>query len=127
MSVVSPFLVTPGEPAGIGTEITIKSWKSGIRDICLIESPSQVAKIANSLGEKISIEEIIHPEQFQIDHDALQILSIDWPVTPIAGLPDSRNGKMVIDTISTAVKFCQSGAAAGIITNPIQKSTLYER
>ena len=45
---------------------------------------------------------------------------------PIAGQPESANAPMVIDAIRQAVLWSQSGAAAGIVTNPIQKSCLYK-
>ena len=49
MSSGLPLIVTPGEPAGIGAEITIKSWHAGQRDICVIESPDRLADIAAKL------------------------------------------------------------------------------
>ena len=121
-----PLIVTPGEPAGIGAEIAIKSWCAGHRDICVIEAPDRMAEIAATLGTPIAIKTITHPDQFNADQDALHIMPIDWPVPPIAGSPDSRNGQVVVDAITTAAKFCQSGAASGMVTNPIQKSSLYD-
>jgi len=126
MPVARPFIVTPGEPAGIGAEITLKSWHAGKRDICLIEAPDRVAQIAAALDMPIALKTIDHPDQFAPDDAVLHILPVDWPVSPTAGLPDKRNSTIVIDAISTAVGFCRSGAAAGMITNPIQKSTLYD-
>lgn len=121
-----PFIVTPGEPAGIGAEIAIKSWCAGYRDICMIEAPDRMAEIAAALGTPIAIKTIMHPDQFNADQDALHIVPIDWPVPPIAGSPDSRNSQVVIDAITIAARFCQSGAASGMVTNPIQKSSLYD-
>ena len=121
-----PLIVTPGEPAGIGAEIAIKSWCAGHRDICVIEAPDRMAEIAATLGTPIAIKTITHPDQFNADQDALHVMPIDWPVPPIAGSPDSRNGQVVVDAITTAAKFCRSGAASGMVTNPIQKSSLYD-
>ena len=45
---------------------------------------------------------------------------------PIAGQPDSVNAPMIIDAIRQAVLWSQLGTAAGVVTNPIQKSCLYE-
>ena len=28
-----PLIITPGEPAGIGTEISLKAWQAGIKNI----------------------------------------------------------------------------------------------
>ena len=85
-----------------------------------------MAEIAAALGTPIAIKTITHPDQLNADQDALHIMPIDWPVPPIAGSPDSRNGQVVVDAITTAAKFCRSGAASGMVTNPIQKSSLYD-
>ena len=121
-----PLILTPGEPAGIGAEITIKSWQAGQRDICVIESPNRMADLAAKLGISLSICTITHPDQFTASDESLHVIPIDWPVTPVFGLPNHRNGKVVVDAISTAAAFCRNGSAAGMVTNPIQKATLYK-
>jgi 4-hydroxythreonine-4-phosphate dehydrogenase len=125
MSTRRPFIVTPGEPAGIGAEITLKSWHAGQRDICVIESPDRLADIAAKLGIPLFIRAITHPDQFTADDQTLHVIPIDWPVLPVFGSPDHRNGQIVIDSISIAAAFCRDGSAAGMVTNPIQKATLY--
>ena len=126
MSPRPPLIVTPGEPAGIGAEITIKSWHAGQHDICVIESPNRLANIATTLGKPLAINIITHPDQFISGNKAMNVIPIDWPVPPVFGSPNYRNGKMVADTIATAVQFCRRGSVAGMVTNPIQKSALYE-
>lgn len=121
-----PFLITPGEPAGIGAEITLKSWLAGERDICAIESSSRLKILAQHLNLDILIEPISDLIHFDASNNKLQVLEIDWPAIPIAGFPNSLNSPVVIDSISKAVELCRSSAAAGMITNPIQKSSLYE-
>ncbi len=119
-------IVTPGEPAGVGAEITIKSWHAGQRDICVIESPNRLADVAAKLGMPLSIRSITHPDQFTADDESLHVIHIEWPVQPVFGLPDHRNGQIVIDSITMAAAYCRDGSAAGMVTNPIQKATLYE-
>ena len=105
MSPSLPLIVTPGEPAGIGAEITIKSWHAGQRDICVIESPTRLADIAATLGTPLAIHTITHPDQFISGDQALNVIPIDWSVPPVFGSPDHRNGKMVIESIATDVVF----------------------
>ena len=69
------------EPAGIGAEITIKSWHAGQRDICVIESPNRLADIAAKLGIPLPIRAITHPDQFTGD-ESLHVIPIEWPVPP---------------------------------------------
>ena len=119
-------ILTPGEPAGVGAEITIKSWYAGQRDICVIESPKRLADIAEKLGIPLSIRAITHPNQFLANDESLHVIPIDWPVPPVSGSPNHHNGQIVVESIATAVEFCRSGSAIGMITNPIQKATLNE-
>ena len=126
MSTIRPLILTPGEPAGIGAEITIKSWYAGERDICVIESPNRLADLATKLGIPLSIRAIMHPNQFTPGRKSLHVIPIDWPIPPIFGSPDHQNGQIVVQSIATAAAFCRDGSVAGMVTNPIQKATLYE-
>ena len=126
MSSSLPLIITPGEPASISAEITIKSWHAGQRDICVIDSPNRLAEIATKLGTPLSIRSITHPDQFNACDETLHVITVDWPVPPVCGFPDHRNGQIVVESIATAAAFCRDGSAAGMVTNPIQKATLYE-
>ena len=121
-----PLLITPGEPAGIGSEIALKAWQGGISDICLIEQPAQIAQMAASLGINAAIREIDNPESFDSTSQDLHVIPISWKTTAVAGTPDPANAPKVIDAIRQAALWSQSGTAAGIVTNPIQKSSLYD-
>jgi len=121
-----PLVVTPGEPAGIGCEITIKAWQQQAAPFCLIESPDHVQRVARLIGCDIPINVIDSPAAFDPDRPGLAVIAIDWPVAPVFGVPDPANAQQVITAISAAAAWCRSGEAAGMVTNPIQKSTLYE-
>jgi 4-hydroxythreonine-4-phosphate dehydrogenase len=121
-----PLLITPGEPAGIGSEIALKAWQGGISNICLIEQPAQIAQMATSLGITAKIREIDDPASFDSTSQDLHVIPISWKAAPIAGVPDPANAPQVIDAIRKAVLWSQLGTAAGIVTNPIQKSSLYD-
>ena len=121
-----PLLITPGEPAGIGTEITLKAWQAGRNGICLIGDPEHIAQTAKSLDIKCNFYEIASPSLYDYDTSALAIIPITWHKKPIDGRPDPVNAPVVIDAIRQAVLWAQSGKAAGIVTNPIQKSCLYD-
>ena len=121
-----PLLITPGEPAGIGSEIALKAWQSGISDICLIEQPAQIAQMAALLGITAKIREIDGPGSFDSTNQDLHVIPISWKTAPIASAPDPANAPQVIDSIRQAALWSQSRTAAGIVTNPIQKSSLYD-
>ena len=121
-----PLVVTPGEPAGIGCEITIKAWQQQAAPFCLIESPDHVRRVASLMGFDIPINIIDNPAAFDPARPGLAVIPIDWPTEPVFGVPDTANAHQVITAISDAAAWCRSGDAAGMVTNPIQKSTLFE-
>ena len=124
--ITSPLIITPGEPAGIGTEIALKAWQAGMKDICLMGNPDHIGQTAQSLGIDVNFYEIVNPSSYSFDPSALTIIPISWKKTPVPGRPDSDNAPMVIEAIRQAVFWSQSGTASGLVTNPIQKSSLYE-
>ena len=121
-----PIIITPGEPAGIGAEVSLKAWQTGMKNICLIGNPDHIIHTAQSLGIKADFYEISEPSLYDFDTSALAIIPVSWKKMPIAGHPDPLNAPVVVDAIRQAVLWSQAGIAAGIVTNPIQKSCLYK-
>ena len=126
----APLALTMGEPAGIGAECAIKAWQM-LREkqiaFFLLDDPVRIADLARRLGRDIAVAEIGSAEEARDAFaTALPVLPIhlDQPLT--LGRPDSRNSKAVISSIEQAVELARSGKASAIVTNPIQKSTLYE-
>ena len=78
------------------------------------------------MGFDIPINVIDSPAAFDPARSALAVIPINWPAAPNFGVPDTANAHQVITAISDAAAWCRSGEAAGMVTNPIQKSTLYE-
>ena len=127
----APIIVTPGEPAGIGAEITLKSYAGPLRDadlpICLMEDPDRMSKLADQLGLDISMARISAPEEaMRLPADTLGILPLAWVADPRPGITDTRNAPAIIDAIRTAAAFAQQGSASAIVTSPIHKSVLFE-
>ena len=122
----APLIVTPGEPAGIGCEIALKAWQNKAAPFCLIDSPDHVRTTAKTLGLDIVITEIDSPSQFDHACDALQLIPLQWNSTPQKGFANPENADQVISAIERAANWCLCGDAAGMVTNPIHKSTLYE-
>ena len=57
---------------------------------------------------------------------ALPILAQALPRPPIPGRPDPANAPAVITAIERAVTLVRSQQASAVVTNPIQKETLYD-
>ncbi len=120
-----PILVTPGDPSGVGAEISILSLRAGCTDFCLIENAERVARIAQLLELDIDIKILSHPSEFCDNSNALQILNIDWQVTPVAGKPNAANVPQIIEAIKAGAEWAQDGTVAALVTNPIAKAMLY--
>lgn len=119
-------IITPGEPGGIGGEILVDAVAMGVGPLVTIDDPARISAIAKAKNTPIKIKPIDTIEQ--ADHlpdDVLAILPIDWSKTPEPGIALEANAPQVIDAITIAVEYARNGLVKGIVTNPIQKSSLY--
>ena len=129
-----PLAVSMGEPAGIGTEVLIKSY-ARMRSIAqtprffLIDDPMRVARILREAKAPFQVASIEAPG------DALGAFEEALPVLPVKAdrgtLDDIEPGKAslasapaVMEAIRQAVAFARSGEASGVVTLPIQKAIL---
>jgi len=125
-----PMAVTMGEPAGIGTEVTLAAWQSrcaGDVPYFLIDDINAVETKRSELGINTPIKRIESPS------DAIGLFDHALPVLHQPRDGDTRPGHPVVDTaraviasIETAVRLTLSSEASAVITNPIQKSILYQ-
>ena len=115
-----PLALTMGEPAGIGAEIAAKAWRA-VRaagpPFFLIGDPRQirgtpVARITRASDALPAFDQ------------ALPVLPLDLATEVRPGHPDPANALAVIEAIERAVQLALLGEAAGVVTNPIQKSVL---
>jgi len=120
--------MTMGEPAGIGGEIALKSWRLNRHPpgFFLIDDIARLQNLGSELGMDVPLRTITSPE------DAHDVYSEALPVFPcplageaILGSPSSSTASSVIRSIELAVEFVTDGYAAGVVTSPIQKNVLY--
>lgn len=121
-----PVILTPGDPAGIGAEISLKAFAAGMRGFVLMEDPERLATLATRLGIDVSIDVMSSPKGLSPDHGALPVLPLSWDTPPVPGKGDPRNAAVVIDSIRLAASMAQDGRAAAMVTNPINKAVLME-
>jgi len=124
-----PLALTMGEPAGIGGEIALAAWLrrgEGVPPFYLIDDPERLARLARALGWDIKLCPVDDPERTaSVFADALPVSPLG--ATPVAtpGRPALEDAKLVVGAIDTAVRHAQSGKAAALVTNPINKDALY--
>ena len=127
----APVLVTPGEPAGIGAEITLKAFAAALKDntpsFCVMEDPARLGNVASALGLAVKIAAIDTPEAAaELPADTLPVLPVAWATDIRAGVPNKDNAPIVINAIRTAAQLAQDGRVSAITTNPIHKAVLIE-
>jgi 4-hydroxythreonine-4-phosphate dehydrogenase len=124
-----PLVLTMGEPAGIGGEITLQAWlgrAAGVPPFYVVDDPDRLARLAAGLGWPVTIETIADPaESAEIFPTALPVAPIGVAVRGGAGRPAPADAAAVIGAIATAVADVRGGRAAALVTNPIHKDSLY--
>jgi 4-hydroxythreonine-4-phosphate dehydrogenase len=124
-----PLALTMGEPAGIGGEIALRAWLESRRDLpafYLIDDPDRLASLARRLGWPVPIRPIDAPDRApSVFADALPVVPIDAAIRAQPGHPDPADAPAILGAIQTAVRDVRNGWAAALVTNPIQKDSLY--
>ncbi len=126
-----PIALTQGEVAGVAPEITAKAWSMLRNDpahvFCLIGDANQFAKRCADSNLTTPFEIVAHPSMAAgIFHKAIPVIAAQLNAGVVAGQPNSANASSVIKAIERAVDFCIAGETSSIVTNPIQKETLYQ-
>jgi len=117
-----PLALTMGEPGGVGPEIALKAHgalAAAGPAFFLIGDPAVFPK------DRIRIIGGAH-EASAAFRDALPVFDVGASAHGCAGAADPRSAPLVIAAIEQAVALAVAGAAAGVVTNPIEKSSLAE-
>ncbi len=127
---LQPLALTMGEPSGIGPDVTLAAW-SRRRELALpafycLADPAVMADRAHMLGIECPIETIAPEQALGRFDDSLPVVPLIATVRARAGVPDPSNAQAVIEAIARAVGDVRSGIAAAVVTNPINKKTLYD-
>ena len=123
---MKPLALTMGDPAGIGGELTLCAWQALHRDgplFVALDDPRRLAQLSTD----VPIVEIATADAANdVFATALPVLPINLAVAAHPGRPDKANARAVIASIERAAALCVSGAAGGMVTNPINKAALYD-
>lgn len=120
-----PLALTMGEPAGIGPEITFKAWSAreavSLPVFFVVGDPA----LYHALGAPVRVIEDAADTVEAFPH-ALPVLPVRLAERAEPGHLLSANARAVLAAIDLACDLAMSGTAAGLVTNPIHKGTLYE-
>ena len=122
--------LTMGEPAGIGGEIALKAWAARRDDtpaFFVIDDAKRLEGLAARFNIACPVVSIADPAVAAATFSrALPVLVPERPLTGSVtlGAPTAAAAAAVIGAIDQAVALVKSGAAAGLVTNPISKDSL---
>lgn len=126
----APLVLTCGDPAGIGPEITVKAWQalrqSHEHAFAVLAPYPLLERHCNILG--LPTPTHVNDINSAKSHftDALPVLPMVLGADVKDGQPSEANASVVTGSIERAVKYCLAGEADAVITNPISKEVLYE-
>jgi 4-hydroxythreonine-4-phosphate dehydrogenase len=117
---MKPLILTMGEPAGIGAEITAGAWRA-------LRGSGLCFALIDDAGRDfgVPVARISAPEEANaVFAQALPILHRPLAAPVVPGKPSPAHAGAVIAAIEEAVALAKAGRAAGVVTNPIQKASL---
>ena len=118
-----PLALTMGDPAGCGPAITLQAWEvlrktTAARPFYVVAPPMVFdgpVQTITTAGDAAAV--------FQ---DALPVLPTEATLTSVTvGTADSAAAPAILESIEIATGHALSGAAGGVVTNPISKAMLY--
>ena len=128
---VPPLLVTQGDPAGIGLELTLALWHARqqvtLPAFVLIASASAVRQRAGQLGLSVPIVRVVTPEEAVAAFEwGLPVIDHGHEADIVAGQPSVHGAPGTLAAIEMAVSMVRADQGRAIVTNPIAKSVLYD-
>jgi 4-hydroxythreonine-4-phosphate dehydrogenase len=117
-----------GDPAGIGGELTLRTWLSHTgRCLVVLDDPDHLAAQSKALGLDVPVRIVDSAADADaVYREALPVLPIRLAEPAIPGHPNPANAASVVASIERATALCLAGEASAMVTNPINKAALYQ-
>lgn len=123
---VKRILITPGEPAGIGPDVTIKlAQHASSAELIVIADPTLLADRAKQLGLSLQLKtaDLEQPAQ-PTAAGTIKIIPVTVKASVIAGKLNKANSSYVIETLDLAAKLCLEKKAHAVVTGPVNKEVI---
>jgi len=120
----SPVLVlTPGEPAGIGPECTIRlAHEHPELRLLAVADRNLLIAAADSLGCDMAISPWLPGDKVKAGR--LSCFEQESATTVKPGQPDPANAAYIVGTIKSAVSLLRAGHADALVTGPVNKGVI---
>lgn len=123
--------VTVGEPAGIGPEISIRAaWALRESANCVLVGDAAFLALTASLIDPairlsaLSIQALRNGGLPHFGKDRLAVIDVPLEAHVVPGQLNAENGRAVLATLDLAIEGALAGCFDGIVTAPLQKSTI---
>ncbi len=119
-------VITPGEPAGIGPDISLALITSKPDcEIVLVADRDMLLQRAQTLGLSVPMETVA-AEQLQEPPRAgcVRIVDVSLVTTAIPGHLNPANAAYVLECIRVATRLCLDGKAQALLTGPVHKGII---
>ena len=112
--------ITPGEPAGIGPDLLVAlARKEHPADWVALADPDLLRGRASLLGYPLKVRSSSTGRAGE-----LRVHPVPLACPAVPGELNPANAEYVLDGLRTAVEGCLSGRFSGMVTGPVQKSTI---
>ena len=120
---VPPLVLTTGEPAGIGPELTVQLLQQPLpAPLVIAGDPDLLLERAALLNLPLALKDDI----LVAPGGEAELLPVALGASSVPGSLDTANAPYVIEMLTAATDGCLSGTFSGLVTAPVQKSTLIE-
>lgn len=118
--------ITPGEPAGIGPDITIMlAQQQQTSELVAIADPDLLAERARQLSLPLDIIEFQPEQSVQLNQAGqLKVLPVRLHAPVKAGQLDKKNSRYVLNTLSHATRACLDQKFDALVTGPVHKGII---
>ena len=118
--------ITPGEPAGVGPELSLKLAQHTLGyEIVAIANMHMLQQQATQLNLNVQIKPFDELDNNAVHEPGqLKVIDVDMPHHSEPGILNSANSNYVIDTLDTAISLVQNNSMHALCTAPVQKSII---
>jgi 4-hydroxythreonine-4-phosphate dehydrogenase len=124
-----PLALTLGEPAGIGPDITLTTWRRrtelNLAPFYLLADPALMRRRAARIAPDVPVAVVEPTAAAATFKHALPVVDIGVSVTAEPGRPDGSSAPAALTAIRRAVRDVGAGVASAVVTNPVAKNVLY--
>ncbi|MFK7857326.1 MAG: 4-hydroxythreonine-4-phosphate dehydrogenase PdxA [Granulosicoccus sp.] len=125
---IAPIAITPGEPAGIGPDLTVMLAQQ-VRNSLLvaIADPDLLSARARKLGlplDIVCVDVANDIDNIPSHAGALAVNPVPLSSASECGVLDSRNARYVLNTLDVATDGCMQGHYSAMVTAPLHKGVI---